>query len=202
MRRPDQASKNLPFWGLRFFNGPQIENKRKQNERQILKFCHRVKTAVEHEIDTILIIVCSLEMDSKVFESDLVGMEIRRTLLRLATILRRELRSLGLVWFYGISTMVVYLMLNSFYAYEQYPWCNGYRRRKWTRRHEFKSWTRLIAFHIALILLGKVWIQLFSLQLWINSRADLDEATSLGEGKLWILTSQTPCHILPEQRVW
>ena len=35
-------------------------------------------------------------------------------------------------------------------------WCNGYRRRKWTRRHEFKSWTRLIAFHIALIPLGKV----------------------------------------------
>ena len=20
------------------------------------------------------------------------------------------------------------------------PWCNGYRRRKWTRRHEFKTW--------------------------------------------------------------
>ena len=39
------------------------------------------------------------------------------------------------------------------------PWCSRYRRRKWTRRHEFKSWTRLIAFHIALILLGKVWIQ-------------------------------------------
>ena len=38
-------------------------------------------------------------------------------------------------------------------------WCNGYRRRKWTRRHEFKSWTTLIAFHIALIPLGKVWIQ-------------------------------------------
>ena len=52
------------------------------------------------------------------------------------------------------------------------PWCNGYRRRKWTRRHEFKSWTRLIAFHIALIPLGKVWIQLLSLQLWVNSRAD------------------------------
>ena len=51
-------------------------------------------------------------------------------------------------------------------------WCNGYRRRKWTWRHEFKSWTRLIAFHIALIALGKVWIQLFSLQLWVNSRAD------------------------------
>ena len=36
------------------------------------------------------------------------------------------------------------------------PWCNCYRRRKWTRRLEFKSWTRLIAFHIALIPLGKV----------------------------------------------
>ena len=52
------------------------------------------------------------------------------------------------------------------------PWCNGYRCRIWTRRHEFKSWTRLIAFHIALIPLGKVWIQLFSLQLWVNSRTD------------------------------
>ena len=52
------------------------------------------------------------------------------------------------------------------------PWCSGYRRWKWTRRHEFKSWTRLIAFHIALIPLGKVWIQLLSLQLWVNSRAD------------------------------
>ena len=52
------------------------------------------------------------------------------------------------------------------------PWCNVYRRRKWTQQHEFNSWTSLIAFHIALILLGKVWIQLFSLQLWVNSRAD------------------------------
>ena len=48
------------------------------------------------------------------------------------------------------------------------PWCNGYRRRNWTRQHEFKSWTRLIVFHKALIPLGKVWIQLFSLQLWAN----------------------------------
>ena len=52
------------------------------------------------------------------------------------------------------------------------PWCSRYRRRKWTRWHEFKSWTRLIGFHIALIPLGKVWIQLFSLQLWVNSRTD------------------------------
>ena len=51
-------------------------------------------------------------------------------------------------------------------------WCNGYRHRIWTRWYEFNSWTRLITFHIALIPLGKVWIQLFSLQLWVNSRAD------------------------------
>ena len=48
----------------------------------------------------------------------------------------------------------------------------GYRRRKWTRWHEFKSCTRLIAFHIALIPLGKVWIQLFTFQLWVHSRTD------------------------------
>ena len=28
---------------------------------------------------------------------------------------------------------------------EKCPWCNGYRRRKWTRRHEFKSWTDCIS---------------------------------------------------------
>ena len=51
-------------------------------------------------------------------------------------------------------------------------WCNSYRRRKWTRRHEFKSWTWLIAFYIAQNPLGKVWIRLFSFQPWINCRAD------------------------------
>ena len=40
--------------------------------------------------------------------------------------------------------------------HKECPWCNGYCCRKWTRRHEFKSMTRLIAFHIALIPLGKV----------------------------------------------
>ena len=72
----------------------------------------------------------------------------------------RQMESWWIVLFYGIST------------FSRCPWCNCYRRRKWTRRHEFKSWTRLIAFHIALIPLGKVWIQLFSLQLWVNSRKD------------------------------
>ena len=60
----------------------------------------------------------------------------------------------------------------TFWEIRRCPWCSRYRRRKWTRRHEFNSWTRLIAFHIALITLEKVWIQLFSLQLWVNSRAD------------------------------
>ena len=50
-------------------------------------------------------------------------------------------------------------------------WFNGYRK-KWTCQSEFKSWTRLFAFHIALISLEKVWIQWFSLHLWINSRVD------------------------------
>ena len=37
------------------------------------------------------------------------------------------------------------------YAYP-YTYIYGYRRRKWTRRHELKTWPRLIAFHIALVL--------------------------------------------------
>ena len=50
----------------------------------------------------------------------------------------------------------------------------------------------LTAFHIALIPLGKLWIQLFSPQLWeIVGQTrffSLGEATSLGEGKLRIQT--------------
>ena len=74
----------------------------------------------------------------------------------------------------------------------RYLWCNGYRRRKWTRRHELKPWSRQIAFHIALIPLGKVWIQSFSLQQWVHSRTDcffcLGETDSLWEGNLCIQT--------------
>ena len=76
----------------------------------------------------------------------------------------------------NVSRLFCFVLLLSTYTIKakqrRCPWCNGYRPRKWTRRHEFKSWTRLIAFHIALIPLGKVWIQLFSFQLWVNSRAD------------------------------
>ena len=60
-------------------------------------------------------------------------------------------------------TIVGIVQFNLFIDFEWFnndmegaPWCNGYRRRKCTRQHEFKSWTRLIAFHIALIPLGKV----------------------------------------------
>ena len=78
-----------------------------------------------------------------------------------------EKSSFGLDWLQKACDMVPQSwIINSL------QWCNGYRRRKWTRRQEFKSWTRLIAFHIALIPLGKVWIQLFSLQQWVNSRTD------------------------------
>ena len=71
------------------------------------------------------------------------------------------------------GTLVRITNLWEFYHYlRRCPWCSRYRRRKRTRRHEFKSWTRLIAFHKALIPLGKVWIQLFSLQLRVNSRTD------------------------------
>ena len=75
-------------------------------------------------------------------------------------------------WVIQIRTLVVEGQWWSYLSHRRCPWYNYYRHRKWTRWHEFKFWTWLIAFHIALIPLGKVWIQLFSLQPWVNSRAD------------------------------
>ena len=48
----------------------------------------------------------------------------------------------------------------------------------------------VIAFRVALISLGKVWIQLFSLSQIIGQTGlfNVGIATSLGEGKLWIQT--------------
>ena len=64
--------------------------------------------------------------------------------------------------FSHISTVLSYLwqilLVNIYMISLEATWYNGYRRRKWTRWQEFKSWTRLIAFLIALILFGKVWI--------------------------------------------
>ena len=51
-------------------------------------------------------------------------------------------------------------------------WCDSYCRKKWTQRTAIKPRMRLIVFHMALVPLRNVWIQLFSLQLWIHSRVD------------------------------
>ena len=86
--------------------------------------------------------------------------------------------------FYIYIYIYIYIIWQSRY--------NDYQGKKWTWRPVFKSWKVLFAFHTALIILGKAWIRLFSLQLWGNSRADwhfnLGMATSLGEGKLFIQT--------------
>ena len=66
------------------------------------------------------------------------------------------------------------------------PWGIGSCPKKWTRRYELKSWLRLIAFHIALIPFRKLRIQLFSFQLWANSRAD------------WALLDQLPKQLVKE----
>ena len=52
------------------------------------------------------------------------------------------------------------------------PRWNGYCRGIRTGRPKFKSWTRLLAFRLLLIPFRKSLTQLFSLQLWVNSRAD------------------------------
>ena len=69
------------------------------------------------------------------------------------------------------------------------PWCNGNRRRKWTRRHEYKSWAKLIAFHIALITFGKgmnpiIFPRAMCKILGQTGFFSLGESTCIGEGKL------------------
>ena len=82
-------------------------------------------------------------------------------------------------------------------------WCNGYRRRNWTRRHEFKSWIDCISHSTNTLGKGMNPIILPPARFF-----SLGEGTSLGEGKLWIQTCETPlkkltlCHILPEWRGW
>ena len=66
--------------------------------------------------------------------------------------------------------------------------------------------------HIALIPLGKVWIQLFSLQLWVNSRTDRGlqpwrgnysrRRKTLNSNLLNSAKKLTLCHVLPERRGW
>ena len=35
----------------------------------------------------------------------------------------------------------IYVVIRILIILRRCTWCNGYRRRMWTRRHEFKSWT-------------------------------------------------------------
>ena len=93
----------------------------------------------------------------------------------------------------------------------RYQWCNGYRRRNWTRRHEFKSWTDCISHSTNTLGKGMNPIILPPAMGKIVGQTrffSLGEATSLGEGKLWIQTCLTPlkkltlCYILPERRGW
>ena len=44
----------------------------------------------------------------------------------------------------GPNSSIVELLLLIYYLW-RCPWCNGYRRRNWTRRHEFESWTECIS---------------------------------------------------------
>ena len=71
------------------------------------------------------------------------------------------------VWF--LPTFLDYPPCGSGFEYAK---CITDRRKKCTRLPEFKSWRRMFVFLIALIPLAKVWIQLFFLPLWVNSKAD------------------------------
>ena len=61
-----------------------------------------------------------------------------------------------------LRELLRYLCSNSSSVRLLCPLCNGYR-------HEKMDTATRNQIHIALILLGKVWIILFSLQLWVNS---------------------------------
>ena len=52
---------------------------------------------------------------------------------------------------------------------------------KWTWQAKFNSWLILFVSHFVFISLGKVWINIFFHQLWVNSMAD--KATDLRERK-------------------
>ena len=59
--------------------------------------------------------------------------------------------------------------------------CKDYHRRKWRQRHEFKFLDEAVAFRIALTLLGKVWIQLFLLDINLKtSMISIDTAAETG----------------------
>ena len=105
----------------------------------------------------------------EMYSNKILNFQVSTTIFNTCT--KKKKKNLETYWIHHVNYSCT---LPSIIQYTPWrcPWCNCYRRRKWTRRYEFKSWTRLIAFHIALIPLGKVWIQIFSLQLWVNSGTD------------------------------
>ena len=50
---------------------------------------------------------------------------------------------------------ILILLNNDMNMFWRWPWCNGYRCGKWTRRHEFKSWKRLISISHSTNTVGK-----------------------------------------------
>ena len=68
---------------------------------------------------------------------------------------------LSVVKFHGIKKINHLSDITPILLYFRCSWCNGSYHRKSTWWHKFKSKMRLFAFHIVLIFLGKVWIQVF-----------------------------------------
>ena len=90
---------------------------------------------------------------------------------------------------------------------------NACHHRKWMQQPGFNSWMRLFVFPIVPISLRKAWIQLFSLQLWVNSRADyailLWHGNQFRSRKLWIqicyrtgVGSSPPGYFYPRHATW
>ena len=72
-------------------------------------------------------------------------------------------------------------------------WCT-----KWTWLHQFKIWTRLLAFHIALIHLGKAWIQIFTFQSGrLKSLTWLEQPVSSSSSSCRVTSADQPDPFLP-----
>ena len=68
-----------------------------------------------------------------------------------------------MAWFLHTHTHTHTYIYIYIYIYTRHSWCIVYCCRKWTQQSKFNPWMKLFAFHIGLIPLGKVLIQLFFL---------------------------------------
>ena len=159
MRRKNK--KNLPRWGQKVCN-------KKKKINSLIKKPHLKRIPNKENC-----LIISIQLNEILLSCRFLWLliEIKLRLYKPSSIWKARSNSRQLVisflfFFYVFILKAVYIHIYI------YIYIYIYIRREWTRRPEFKSWTRLIAFHIALIPLGKVWIQLFSLQLWVDSRTD------------------------------